>query len=127
MKPGRTTPTGAGFPVPGAVGERGKPMLTSVRHLEEVAREWKINPEDVLLIALNSCGARSPLDKPRMRFQLALDSRPADPSYLILSLGREDSPFEIDEHELRLHGVALSSSSDVTCRWVWEAPRTTVG
>ena len=75
-------------------------MLESVHHLEEVAREWKINPEDVLLIALNSCGARSPLDKPRMRFQLSLDSRPNDPSYLILSLGREDSPFEIDEHEL---------------------------
>ncbi|WP_405528391.1 hypothetical protein OG592_10680 [Streptomyces avidinii] len=88
-------------------------MLESVSHLEEVAREWKINREDVLLLALNSCGARSPLDKPRMRFRLELDSRPADPSYLILSLGREDSPFEIDEHELRLHGERVGTVAGI--------------
>ncbi|MFC9916059.1 hypothetical protein [Streptomyces sp. NPDC127197] len=39
-----------------------------------------------------------------MRFQLRLDSRPDTPLYLILSLGRTDSPFELDEHELRLNG-----------------------
>jgi hypothetical protein len=82
-------------------------MLDSVRHLETVAKQWHVNVEDVLLIALNACGARSPLDKPRMRFQLRLDSRPTDPLFLILSLGRQDSPFELDEHELRLHGVKV--------------------
>lgn len=35
-------------------------MLESVRHLDRVAREWNINAEDVLLIALNASGARSP-------------------------------------------------------------------
>ncbi|GAA0347149.1 radical SAM protein [Streptomyces blastmyceticus] len=79
-------------------------MLESVRHLDQVAREWNINAEDVLLIALNASGARSPLAKPRMRFQLRLDSRPDTPLFLILSLGRQDSPFELDEHELRLNG-----------------------
>ncbi|MFK0179621.1 radical SAM protein [Streptomyces xanthochromogenes] len=79
-------------------------MLESVRHLEQVAREWNINREDVLLIALNASGARSPLAKPRMRFTLRLDSRPDTPLFLILSLGRQDSPFEVDEHELRLNG-----------------------
>ncbi|MCZ1008440.1 radical SAM protein [Streptomyces lydicus] len=88
-------------------------MLNSVSHLEVVAREWKINPEDVLLVALNSCGARSTLDKPRMRFQLELDSRPTDPSYLILSLGRVDSPFEIDERELRLHGERVGTVAGI--------------
>ncbi|WP_367140963.1 MULTISPECIES: radical SAM protein [Streptomyces] len=82
-------------------------MLESVSHLEQVAREWNINPEDVLLIALNSCGARSPLTKPRMRFKLRLDSRPETPLFLILSLGRQDSPFELDEHELRLSGEKI--------------------
>lgn len=82
-------------------------MLTSVRHLEQVAQDWAINVEDVLLIALNASGARSPLDKPRMRFRLRLDSRPQDPLFLILSLGRQDSPFEIDEHELKLAGTKV--------------------
>ncbi|MGO4424959.1 radical SAM protein, partial [Streptomyces sp. MCAF7] len=79
-------------------------MLESVRHLDQVARQWNINLEDVLLIALNASGARSPLTKPRMRFRLRLDSRPDTPLFLILSLGRKDSPFELDEYELRLNG-----------------------
>jgi hypothetical protein len=84
-------------------------MLTSVSHLNQMARQWNINPEDILLIALNASGARSPLNKPRMRFQLRLDSRPDSPLYLIVSLGRADSPFELDEHELRLNGIKVGS------------------
>jgi hypothetical protein len=34
-------------------------MIESVRNLGQVAREWDINPEDVLLIALNVSDARS--------------------------------------------------------------------
>ncbi|MEV4494570.1 hypothetical protein AB0J84_02555 [Micromonospora arborensis] len=79
-------------------------MLRDLSHLEEVASAWKVNAEDVLLIALNSSGARSSLTRPRMRFKLRLDSRPNDPLFLILSLGRDNSPFELDEHELRLGG-----------------------
>jgi hypothetical protein len=82
-------------------------VLDNLTHLATVAKRWSINPEDVLLIALNSCGARSGLGKPRMRFRLRLDSRPDEPLYLILSLGRHDSPFEIDEQELRLSGVKV--------------------
>lgn len=78
-------------------------MLDSVAQLNRVADREGIPNADVLLIALNSCGARSPLTKPRMRFRLHLDGCP-DPVYLILSLGRDDSPFEIDSEELRLHG-----------------------
>lgn len=66
-------------------------MLDNLTHLDTVAKRWSVNPEDVLLIALNSCGARSGLGKPRMRFRLRLDSRPDEPLYLILSLGRYDS------------------------------------
>ncbi|MFI6350253.1 radical SAM protein [Streptomyces sp. NPDC050560] len=83
------------------------PMLGSVNHLDQVAREWNINPEDVLLIALNASGARSPLTKPRMRFRLRLNTRPDTPLFLIISLGRQGSPFELDEHALRLNGVTV--------------------
>jgi hypothetical protein len=82
-------------------------MLRSVHHLRQVAREWNTNVEDVLLIALNASGARSTLSKPRMRFRLRLNSRPDSPLFLILSLGREDSPFELDECELKLDGVTV--------------------
>lgn len=88
-------------------------MLESVRHLERVAREWNINREDVLLIALNASGARSPLAKPRMRFKLRLDTRPDTPLFLILSLGRQDSPFELDERELRLNGEKVGEVAGI--------------
>jgi hypothetical protein len=84
-------------------------VLDSLTHLARVSEEWAVNPEDVFLIALNSCGARSPLTMPRMRFRLRLDSRPEEPLFLIISLGREDSPFELDDHELRLHGTKVAA------------------
>ncbi|WP_067479479.1 radical SAM protein [Actinomadura hibisca] len=84
-------------------------MLDSLRHADQLARDWKINSEDILLIALNSCGARSSLGKPRMRFRLRLDSRPDQPLYLILSLGNRQSPFEVDQHQLRLNGVQVGT------------------
>jgi hypothetical protein len=88
---------------------KGTLMLDSLNHADQLARDWKINPEDILLIALNSAGARSTLGKPRMRFRLRLNSRPDQPVYLILSLGNKQSPFEVDEHELRLDGVAVGT------------------
>ncbi|WP_329486702.1 hypothetical protein OG618_08545 [Kitasatospora sp. NBC_01246] len=51
-------------------------MLESVGHLEKVAKQWNVNTEDVLLIALNACGARSPLTKPRMRSSSAWTPAP---------------------------------------------------
>src|SRR5204863_3875296 len=79
-------------------------VISDLAQIAGLSREWKINEEDILLIALNSSGVRSHLDKPRMRFRLRLDSRPDDQLYLILSLGRMGSPFELDEHEIRLAG-----------------------
>ncbi|MGC9667698.1 hypothetical protein ACNTMW_14220 [Planosporangium sp. 12N6] len=79
-------------------------MINSLEQVSSLSREWGINEEDILLIALNSCGVRSRLDKARMRFRLRLDSRPDEQLYLILSLGRSGSPFELDEHRLCLNG-----------------------
>lgn len=77
-------------------------MISDLDHVNRLSRDWGINEEDILLIALNACGVRSRLDKARMRFRLRLDTRPGEQLYLILSLGRTLSPFELDERELRL-------------------------
>jgi hypothetical protein len=79
-------------------------MISDLDHVDRLSRRWGINGEDVLLIGLNACGVRSGLDKARMRFRLRLDTRPDEQLYLILSLGRTGSPFELDERELRLDG-----------------------
>ncbi len=86
-------------------------MLGGLSEVEAVARKWDVNDEDVLLIALNRCGVRSHLDKARMRFRLRLRSRPETELFLILSLGRASSPFELDEGEIRFHGEPIA---DVT-------------
>jgi hypothetical protein len=86
-------------------------VLDSLSHTEALSRTWGINPEDILLIALNRSGVRSTLDKPRMRFRLRLRSRPETELFLILSLGHEDSPFELDEDEIRFRGEPIA---DVT-------------
>lgn len=84
-------------------------MITDLDHATRLSRTWNINAEDILLIALNACGVRSRLPGNRMRFRLRLDSRPEEQFYLILSLGRKDSPFELDEHEIQLHGSRIAS------------------
>jgi hypothetical protein len=84
-------------------------MLDSLDHLARVSTEWGINTEDVMLIALNACGVRSQFTQPRMRFQLRLNSRWDEPLFVIVSLGREDSPFELDRDELRLHGTPVAA------------------
>lgn len=83
-------------------------MLDKLEDAAALSREWQINEEDILLIALNHCGVRSSLDKARMRFRLRLDSRPDDELYFILSLGRADSPFELTGSEIRLHGRRIA-------------------
>lgn len=82
-------------------------MIDNLRQIARLAREWRICEEDILLIALNSCGVRSALPQNRMRFRFRLDSRPEEQLYLILSLGRNSSPFELDEHEIRLNGQRI--------------------
>lgn len=79
-------------------------LVESREHVAALAREWSVPEEDVLLIALNKAGVRSEIKKPRMRVALRLESRPQEAMFLILSLGRIDSPFRLDENEITLHG-----------------------
>jgi hypothetical protein len=98
-------------------------VITDLEQVAALSKEWEINEEDILLIALNSCGVRSHLDKARMRFRFRLDSRPDEQLYMILSLGRENSPFELDENEIRLgsrrigHVDALEDDDAVLGYW----------
>lgn len=62
-----------------------------------------------MLIALNKAGVRSDIRKPRMRVALRLESRPEEAMFLILSLGRIDSPFRLDENEITLHGRRVAT------------------
>lgn len=83
-------------------------MLSSLRELAPLSRKWAVNEEDILLIALNHCGVRSSIDKARMRFRLRLRSRPEEELFFILSLGRDRSPFELDEGEIRFLGEPVA-------------------
>ncbi|MGH4022425.1 MAG: hypothetical protein ACRDT0_24945 [Pseudonocardiaceae bacterium] len=64
--------------------------------------------DDIVLIALNSCGLRADMGVSRLRFRIRLDSRPDDQFYMILSLGRAQSPFELVDHEIRLAGKRIA-------------------
>lgn len=84
-------------------------MLTDRAHADRMSRRWGVDADDVLLIALNSCGMPSALEVSRLRFRLRLDSRPEEQLYLILSLGRVDSPFELLGNEIQLNGVRVAT------------------
>lgn len=79
-------------------------MIESMSQLAALSREWAINEEDILFIALNHCGVDSSLDKSRLRLRLRLDSRPEEEFFFILSLGRTESPFRLDEGEISFRG-----------------------
>lgn len=83
-------------------------VLDGRKEAETLAREWGIPEEDILLIALNKCGVRSRIPKPRMRIRLRLRSRPEEAVFLILSLGRLDSPFELDEERISFFGETIA-------------------
>lgn len=83
-------------------------ILDDLRNVRTLARDWNVPEEDVLLIALNRSGVRSRIPKPRMRIKLRLRTRPDEPIFLILSLGRLDSPFVLDEEKITLFGQTIA-------------------
>ena len=83
-------------------------MIESFAHLAALSREWGINEEDILFIALNHCGLDSTLDRSRMRFRLRLDPMPDEEFFFILSLGRSSSPFVLADHEIRFRGKRIA-------------------
>lgn len=86
-------------------------MFEKLAEIASLSREWDVNEEDILLIALNHCGLRSTIPKSRMRFRLRLRERPEENLFFILSLGRTDSPFELREDVVLFRGTPIA---DVT-------------
>lgn len=83
-------------------------MLNDRTHAQRLSREWGVDADDILLIALNACGLRSDVGPSRLRFRIRVDSRPDEQLYMILSLGRVHSPFELVGHEIRFVGKRIA-------------------
>jgi hypothetical protein len=75
-------------------------VLQNFRQLINLSKKFRINEEDILLIAVNSSGVRSSLAHARMRFRFRLRWRPEEQFRLSLPLGRSLSPFELREDAL---------------------------
>ncbi len=88
-------------------------MIDSLSQVSALSREWRINEEDILFIALNHSGLDSSLDKSRMRFRLRLDSRPEEEFFFILSLGRPDSPFRLEGDEILFRGERIAEVTEL--------------
>lgn len=84
-------------------------MIENTEHLRRLSDEFEINPEDILLIAINACGVANAEPSRRNRFECAPHGREHDPVYLIPSFGRRRSPFRIDRDQLLLHGEPVAT------------------
>jgi hypothetical protein len=69
-------------------------MLKNIKQAKQLSKEFKIPIEDILLISLNCCGVNTNLPFKRIRFRLALKSKPYDEVYLGLPV-HYDSPFRL--------------------------------
>jgi hypothetical protein len=87
-------------------------VLSDRTQAARLSRQWGVDADDIVLIALNSCGLRADIGVSRLRFRLRLDSRPDEQLYMILSLGRSGSPFELVDQEIRLGGQRIAVVDD---------------
>ena len=56
-------------------------MLNDRSHAARLSTQWGVDADDIILIALNSCGLRANIGVSRLRFRLRLDSRPDEQLY----------------------------------------------
>jgi hypothetical protein len=83
-------------------------MVLTLKDLAELADQFRVNVDDVLMTAMNVLGARSQLRYPRARMLIRLRARPDDPLRLGLPLARDHSPFEVRGDEIRLGGETVA-------------------
>lgn len=84
-------------------------MLDDLRHAQQLAREWAMPVEDVVLIALNHCGLNNGDLGSRSRIVLRMHTRPEEQIHLILSFRRPASPFALTAGALTLDGEEFAS------------------
>lgn len=82
-------------------------MVTGLEQVDRLSDEYRVGREDILLIGVNASGARSTLPYARARFRLRVVGHEDDPIYLILPLGRDDSPYELTAEKLLFDGQLL--------------------
>lgn len=83
-------------------------MLKSLQHVKELSQQYKIGEKDIMMMALNLCGVRSAFSHPRMRFNM----KPAisdEIFYIIISLGREESPFFLGDKNVYFYSDPFAS------------------
>lgn len=84
-------------------------MIHDHQHLERLSDEFKVNPQDILLIAINACGIATSRASRRMRFEFIPFGCEGDPVYLIPSFDRKNSPFRVEEEVLYLHETPVGA------------------
>lgn len=88
-------------------------MIESLQQATELAAEFGICTEDILLISLNAMGLKGiHTDSNRVRFYARLHVRPDREFRLILSTGRSNSPFTISGGELYFKDSAIATVRD---------------
>jgi len=88
-------------------------MLMEYHHVSDLSKRYRINEEDIFLIALNACGVNSPLPYPRMRFRIRLRSRPEETFYFNVALAPKKSPFYLNGDEILFHGDVVAYVEDL--------------
>ena len=73
-------------------------MINSIKHAQQLGREYGMCTEDVLMIALNACGIRNSLGTPRMRMRVKVLTQPSEVFRLILPTENNQSPFSVDRN-----------------------------
>ncbi|GAA0556140.1 hypothetical protein GCM10010172_43800 [Paractinoplanes ferrugineus] len=81
----------------------GNPV-TDIRNIEQLAMEYRVPLEDVLLIAINLYGISSDQDRHRARVAVRLISEPSVPWQVIVPLNAQESPFELSGEDLVIQG-----------------------
>ncbi|MDT9722449.1 hypothetical protein QVE09_26460 [Paenibacillus sp. ClWae2A] len=79
---------------------------------ESLSQKYKINIEDILLIALNLCGVNSKYKHPRMRMFLTVNSRPESTFRIIIPVHQPDSPFHLENNKIFFDGIHFANVFD---------------
>ncbi len=79
------------------------PVLREIDNIEALSKEYGIMREDVELIALNASAMTTDLPLRRVRFKIALSSRPDDIFYLGIPVLKTNTPFHGSSTEKKLY------------------------
>jgi hypothetical protein len=88
-------------------------VLKDLDAAADLADKYELGVEDVLLVALNAAGVRSPLPHARARVKCRLATRTEDQLLQIPAFGRPDSPFTCTPEAISLNGEVVATVDSV--------------